>query len=316
MPSIYSLNRYFISTESLNKNLLTLKHPKLDLTLCINLASSYTHIPYALSQWINPKIYSFSSIGEAKRILTDQQKLWDYYPNVENGRGKLIEEQLFPIKHNLYNFLDNIPQTPIGAWTLLNKNNLICSSATTTETPFGLLEFHQNKTDPPSRAYLKLWEFFTRTRLTPKKELQAIDFGASPGGWTWVLSSLFKKVTAVDRSPLNDTISSLKNVTFVKQDVMTYPNESSIEENAWIFSDVALDPTKIVTHLLDLKKTRPDLSLVCTLKLTNKSDFKLMHNLQKMDNSDLIHLSANKHELTWFSINRDTIEDYKLRQRM
>lgn len=307
MALVYSSNQYFISSDSRTTKLTVCKDLKLEQNLHVDLTVPYIKIPYALNQWVNPKLINFKSIGEAKRVLNDVQKLWIYYPHVENGRGKLIEDQLLKIKSTTLNFLDKFPSSPLGAWTLLDKNTLLYASATTASVPYGLYPFHQNKTEPPSRAYLKLWEFFTRTRLIPKDGLLAIDLGACPGGWTWVLSSLFREVIAIDRSPLDPKVSSLKNVTFYQKDVMNYPDPMVLEKNAWIFSDVALEPEKIVTHLRELKRKRPDISLVCTLKFTNKSDLRILDDLSNTENSNLIHLSANKHEMTWFSINRESL---------
>ncbi len=307
MPLIYSSNPCFIDPEESNHSTTIVSHPYQAINLSIDLNARQRTIPYSLVQWDNPLSMSFSSIGEAKRILNDHQKLWTYYPFQENGRGKLIEEQLIPIKANLRNYLAPLPQAPIGAWTLLNRNKLLFSSATNSVIPFNLFHFNENKEDPPSRAYLKLWEFFTRTRLLPAKGLQAIDLGASPGGWTWVLSSHFEKVIAIDRSPLRPDLMSLKNVEFKKQDVMQFRENLDVEKNAWIFSDVALAPEKIANLLLEFKQTRPDINFVCTLKFTKKSDLKLLSSLASEPNSNLIHLSHNKHEVTWYSINRKNI---------
>jgi hypothetical protein len=40
---------------------------------------------------------------------------------------------------------------------------------------------------PPSRAYLKLWEVFSRLGVTPKKDDLCLDLGPSPRGWSWEL---------------------------------------------------------------------------------------------------------------------------------
>ena len=53
----------------------------------------------------------------------------------------------------------------------------------------GEYEFQEDKTSPPSRAYLKLWELFTRLGHWPRSGERVLDLGASPGGWTFVLAN-------------------------------------------------------------------------------------------------------------------------------
>lgn len=309
MPLIYTLNSCFIPGGRSGKTTQVSPHPKFPLNLCINESDLNAPVPFALVEWLNPVIKSFSSIGEAKRILIDKQKLWNYYPHLENGRGKLIEEQLSPIRSSVYKFLAPIHQSPIGAWTLLGKNKLLFSSATSSIVPFNIFNFEENKDGPPSRAYLKLWEFFTRTRLVPRTDLHAIDLGACPGGWTWVLSTLFSEVLAIDKSPLRPDIQKLKNVEFLKQDVMQYSDLKKVEKFSWIFSDVALAPEKITSLLLETRKQRPDISFICTLKFTNSSNLKILSDLKNLPNSNVIHLFNNKHEVTWYSINKEGLRE-------
>ncbi len=86
--------------------------------------------------------------------------------------------------------------------------------------PNGEWNFNEDKINPPSRAYLKLWEFFTRFQIFPDKNDICLDLGACPGGWTWVLSGLAKQVIAYDKSPLDARVMALPNVVFHAEDAL------------------------------------------------------------------------------------------------
>ena len=64
------------------------------------------------------------------------------------------------------------------------------------------MEFIEDKHSPSSRAYLKLWETFTRFQEYPKEGDKCLELGAAPGGWTWVLANLGCKVTLSIEPPL------------------------------------------------------------------------------------------------------------------
>ena len=57
-----------------------------------------------------------------------------------------------------------------------------------------------------SRAAFKLIQINKKYRFI-RPNHYVIDFGAAPGGWTWVLSLLCKKVITFDRAPLEEEIA-------------------------------------------------------------------------------------------------------------
>ena len=92
----------------------------------------------------------------------------------------------------------------------------------------GEYEFEEDKRSPPSRAYLKLWELFTRLGYWPQAGDRVLDLGCSPGGWTWVLATqLGAMVVAVDRSPLARNLMEHRNVEFLKGDAFTLTPQAS-----------------------------------------------------------------------------------------
>ncbi|MFQ6050727.1 MAG: SAM-dependent methyltransferase [Candidatus Hydrothermarchaeota archaeon] len=69
---------------------------------------------------------------------------------------------------------------------------------------------------PLNRAMLKLEEVFELHRDWIPKE-RVLDIGASPGGWTKVLSRYAKEVIAVDSAPLEPSVAKLPNVRFLQK---------------------------------------------------------------------------------------------------
>ena len=140
-------------------------------------------VRWAQNIWYNLKEFSFRSISDAAGKLRSLQGLWAYYLHASVRRGELIAERLPFFDPKPLTFPSPIPKAPLGSWTLLDDNTLIC--AQTCSSPFAHGEIHFVETrEPPSRAYLKLWEFFIRTGIRPQAGSKCLELGASPGGWT------------------------------------------------------------------------------------------------------------------------------------
>lgn len=123
------------------------------------------------------------------------------------------------------------PLPPLAAFTLLSSSCMLYSPRTSSPLPNGALSFRWDRTGPPSRAYLKLWEALSRTQIAmmqdprgmqagaarweqikPQKHTLALDLGAAPGGWTWALAQMGCTVVSVDRSELSLAVARLPNV--------------------------------------------------------------------------------------------------------
>jgi len=98
--------------------------------------------------------------------------------------------------------------------------------------------------DPPSRAYLKLQEALVRSRRWPQAGEHCLDAGASPGGWTWVLTLLGARVTAIDRSPLDERLMQDPLVTYINHDAFTL-NPGELGPVDWLLSDVICYPPRL-----------------------------------------------------------------------
>jgi hypothetical protein len=114
------------------------------------------------------------------------------------------------------------------------------------------MNFVEDRSGPPSRAYLKLWEALTRLGRYPKPGESCIDLGASPGGWTWVIQSLGAHVIAVDKAPLDPAVVALTNVEVREQSAFALtPDE--IGPVDWLFSDIICYPERLLRLVDDLR---------------------------------------------------------------
>ena len=117
------------------------------------------------------------------------QRNWAAYAAAHHRRMALIQDRLPPVKARPLRFPEPAPTAHLGAWTLLAPDRLLASPTKTSPFPNGECRFEEDRTGPPSRAYLKLWEALTRLGAWPGPGDTCLDLGASPGGWTWVLAS-------------------------------------------------------------------------------------------------------------------------------
>ena len=125
---------------------------------------------WAQNIWFNAEIIPIESIGDGARKLKALNKLWVAYHHLNVRRGTLIQEKLQRVPQKRLNFLDKVPENSLGHWTLLDKDYILASVDCSSPRPHGEWEFNEDKTNPPSRAYLKLWDFFTRFHQYPNKK--------------------------------------------------------------------------------------------------------------------------------------------------
>jgi 23S rRNA (cytidine2498-2'-O)-methyltransferase len=256
---------------------------------------------WAQNIWHDPVFLPIASIGDAAKALRSIQRNWWPYHFEHHRRMKLIQEKLPHLAPKPLAFLAPAPTSPMGSWTLTDENTLLYASQCSSPMPNGEWNFQEDKENPPSRAYLKLWELFTRTGVYPKKTDVCLDLGASPGGWTWVLSQLSKKVYAFDRSPLEDTVTNLRNVEFKAQDAFKV-DPAQFPQATWILSDVVCYPDKLFDHISSLLLRFPDKNYVFSVKFQGSDHQEMISRFAGLP-GHLIHLCNNKHELTWYKFN-------------
>ena len=181
----------------------------------------------------------------------------------------------------------------------MDEHTLLASARCSCPWPNGEIEFIENHDATPSRAYLKLWELFSRLQVWPQIGDRCIDLGACPGGWTWVLQGLGARVLAVDKAPLAPRVATLPSVEFRKESAFGLKPEPV----DWLFSDVICYPSRLLE--LVQRWLPVCLNMVCTVKFQGGTDHAVMRELAAIPGSQLVHLHHNRHELTWFRLARN-----------
>lgn len=253
---------------------------------------------FAQVTWIECQKIPITSIGDGIKKLRALGRNWSLFTINNHGRAKLIQDGLYKIKDNPVPFLAPQPKYSMGGWTLLDADTIVCSTQTTSRYPLGKIEFDENKTVPPSRAYLKLWEFFTVHCAPPPPHTKVIDMGSSPGGWSWVLSQLDLDVISVDKAPLAPNIAKIKNITFLQESAFGL-DPKKMDEIEWFFSDIICYPERLLELIKNWMQKSNVKSFVCTIKFQGEADFAVIDEFLKIPNSRIVHLYHNKHEVMW-----------------
>jgi 23S rRNA (cytidine2498-2'-O)-methyltransferase len=100
----------------------------------------------------------------------------------------------------------------------------------------------------PSRSALKLEEAWhvlvhkgDRARLIAAGQ-RAVDLGAAPGGWSWVLASRGLRVTAVDNGPIAPAVMATGLVEHLRADGFTYRPPATVD---WVLCDMVEQPWRV-----------------------------------------------------------------------
>jgi len=292
--AIYQLE-HELERELTYRNISFEKHDRLYF-----FKSDYTPI-FAQVTWLNCQTITITSITDGIKKLKALGKNWALFTIGHHRRAQLIQDGLPEFKHTRIEFLQDVPKHSMGGWTLFDANTIICSTMTTSRFPLGAVEFVENKTEPPSRAYLKLWELFTLHATPPNKNTQVIDMGACPGGWSWVLAKCGCKVTSVDKAPLVDTIGRMPHITFVQESAFAL-DPKKMPNITWFFSDIICYPERLLALIKNWMIQSNVTYFVCTIKFQGEADFALIDEFLKIPNSRIVHLYNNKHEVMWYVI--------------
>ncbi|MGM0477370.1 MAG: 23S rRNA (cytidine(2498)-2'-O)-methyltransferase RlmM [Pseudomonadota bacterium] len=108
--------------------------------------------------------------------------------------------------------------------------------------------------DAPSRSFLKLDEAW-RVLLTPEEReaalqpgQQAVDLGAAPGGWSWLLTRRHLRVIAVDNGPMAETVMETGLVEHVRADGFHYRPPRPVD---WMVCDMVEQPHRVAALAAD-----------------------------------------------------------------
>jgi 23S rRNA (cytidine2498-2'-O)-methyltransferase len=253
---------------------------------------------FAANVWLAPQFLPIDSIGHAAKTLKALQRNWALVPCGHFRRAALVAEKLPKVAARPLVFGQPLPEAPLGAFTLWEENLLLASPSASEPVPDGVYRFAEDKTGPPSRAYLKLWELFTRLCVHPAPGELCLDMGGSPGGWAYVLAGLGARVFCIDKAPLAENVARHPLVSWCPGSAFALdPRHAGAAD--WLFSDVICYPDRLYEWLcrwLELGQCR---RFVLTVKLQGETDFGLIDKFRSIPGSRLMHLSHNKHELTF-----------------
>ncbi|HJL19827.1 MAG TPA: SAM-dependent methyltransferase [Sandaracinaceae bacterium LLY-WYZ-13_1] len=258
-------------------------------------------VAWAQNTWLEPRRLTIRSIKDAARQLRAIQRNWALYSADHHRRAALVEGQLPHVSAKPIEPYAPLPTAPLGSWTLLDRDTVLASPRCSSPFPHGEVRFVEDKTGPPSRAYLKLWEAFTLTRRWPEPGARVLDLGSAPGGWSWVLAGLGARVSSVDKAPLDPSVAAMDGVEHRRTSAFALdPDEVGPVD--WLFSDVICYPSRLLTLVRRWLEARPALRFVCTLKFQGATDHATARAFAAIEGSSLRHLSHNRHELTWLRL--------------
>lgn len=258
------------------------------------------NVCFAQDIWLEPKMVSFQSISEAVHMLRQAGKFWYFHPITHIRRGRLIEGQLRKYPPLVRDFPMDTAIPPVGGFTLLDNHTLVFSAKRQNQWPHGRCLFVEDKKNPPNRAYLKLWEALSLLETYPQPGETALDLGASPGGWTYVMQSLGATVTAVDKAPLAPAIAQLPRVHFLQQSAFALDPLTLVDTYDWVLSDIACYPERAYALVMKWIASGKAKHMIFTIKLQGDTSLSSLKPFQDIPHSRITHLFYNKHEATFF----------------
>lgn len=257
---------------------------------------------WAQNIWLNPVVIPIKSISDAAKKLKALHRNWSLYSFDFHRRAQLIQAALPHVSSKPLKFPSPLPRSPLGSWTLLDRDTLLAASECSSLFPNGEMNFEEDKSGPPNRAYLKLWESLTAVQEYPRAGQFCVDVGSSPGGWTWVLQKLGTEVLSIDRAELDLSVLNLPGVDFQKGDAFALTPEDLPETRKkvdWLCSDVVCYPEKLFDWVMLWLDSGACDNFIITIKFQGVGDYHMAQKFAEIPHSRVFHLFHNKHELTW-----------------
>jgi 23S rRNA (cytidine2498-2'-O)-methyltransferase len=260
-------------------------------------------VPAAWAQniWLEPREISVASIADAARKLRAIQRNWAPYAPRLHRRAMLIQDRLPVVSAKPLVFGTPAPTAPLGSWTLLDAGTVLASPQCTSAFPNGEARFVPDRSGPPSRAYLKLWEALTLIGRCPGPGEVCLDLGSSPGGWSWALAQMGARVISVDRAPLAPEVAQLSGIEH-RRDSAFALDPAAIGPVDWLFSDIVCYPARLLALVERWLAAGTCRRFVCTIKFQGMTDHATASRFAAIPGSTLRHLYHNKHELTWIKL--------------
>jgi 23S rRNA (cytidine2498-2'-O)-methyltransferase len=256
---------------------------------------------WAANVWLDPQETAIASISDAAAKLRAIQRNWAVYAPHLYRRAMLIQRQLPKLSAKPLVFGSPPPKAPLGSWTLLDAGTMLAAPHCTGPFPNGEIRFVEDRTGPPSRAYLKLWEALTRIGRRPGPGELCIDLGSSPGGWSWALQRMGARVISVDKAPLAPEIACLPGIEHRPESAFAL-DPRSVGPADWLFSDIVCYPARMLALVERWLAVGTCRNFVCAIKFQGPTDHETAGRFAAIPRSELRHLFHNKHDLTWSKI--------------
>jgi 23S rRNA (cytidine2498-2'-O)-methyltransferase len=253
---------------------------------------------WAANIWHDCVELPVASIGAAAKTLRDIQRNWAMYAPLHHRRAALIQVRLPHVSAKPIVFPAAAPAAPLGSWTLLAPDRLLAAARCSSPFPNGEVEFVEDKSGPPNRAYLKLWEALVRFGRWPQPGERCLDLGASPGGWTWALAKLGATVLAVDKAPLDPRVAAMPGVDWRGVSAFAL-DPASVGTVDWLCSDIVCYPTRLLRLVERWRSEGRVKNFICTIKFQGETDHEAAAAFAAIPQAQLLHLHHNKHELTF-----------------
>ena len=258
---------------------------------------------WAANVWLELQAIPAPSIGAAAKALRAIQRNWALFATGHHRRAALIEAQLPPVKPKPLAFPAPAPRAPLGSWTLWEPDLVYASARCASPFVHGEVAFVEDRTGPPNRAYLKLWEAFTRLGARPQVGERCLDLGAAPGGWSWALARLGARVIAVDKAALDPGVAALANVESRRESAFAL-DPPAIGPVEWWVSDVVCYPKRLLALIGRWRDSGLARNMIATIKFQGATDPAIARDFAAIPGSRVMHLHHNKHELTWALLRR------------
>ena len=141
-------------------------------------------------------------------------------------------------------------------------------TATGSPWPLGIPRLRLPR-EAPSRSTLKLAEAIAvflgdRERDLLHEGQSAVDLGAAPGGWTWLLASRGLHVAAVDNGALVPALARNPNVEHVRADGLRWRPKRPVE---WLVCDMVEKPSRVAALVADWLAAGTARNAIFNLKL-------------------------------------------------
>ena len=136
---------------------------------------------------------------------------------------------------------------------------------------------------------------------TPAPGELCIDLGAAPGGWTWVLGRLGCRVFSVDKAELAPQVAAMPGVNHCLGSGFGL-EPRHVGQVDWLFSDMICYPDRLLETVQEWLAADACRNVVCTLKFQAQTDHETARAFAAIPGGRLLHLSCNKHELTFVKL--------------